>query len=188
MPSAVFPNMPQGVHGLRVTAWGGRQPRGIITLCGSTKFREEFEAEQARLSLEGNIVISVGLFGHALNMECKECRRPKDHVLHDKALDGWHDFVTTFDFGTDEEPSPLKFMLDHLHFRKIDLADEIHVINKDHYVGTSTAREVFYAIEHGVGISWMEPMTAGEQEAVFAKGEAAWQTMQRQQAAAMAGV
>ena len=37
----------------------------IITLCGSTKFKDEFIAEQKRLTLEGNIVISVGLFGHS---------------------------------------------------------------------------------------------------------------------------
>jgi len=37
----------------------------IITLCGSTKFRDEFIREQKRLTLEGNIVISVGLFGHS---------------------------------------------------------------------------------------------------------------------------
>ena len=37
----------------------------VITLCGSTKFKDEFLAEQKRLSLEGNIVISVGLFGHS---------------------------------------------------------------------------------------------------------------------------
>jgi len=37
----------------------------IITLCGSTKFRDEFIAEQKRLTLEGNIVISVGFFGHS---------------------------------------------------------------------------------------------------------------------------
>lgn len=37
----------------------------IITLCGSTKFKEEFIAQQKRLTLGGNIVISVGLFGHS---------------------------------------------------------------------------------------------------------------------------
>ena len=37
----------------------------IITLCGSTKFKDQFIAEQKRLTLEGNIVISVGLFGHS---------------------------------------------------------------------------------------------------------------------------
>lgn len=37
----------------------------IITLCGSTKFKDEFIEMQKRLTLEGNVVISVGLFGHS---------------------------------------------------------------------------------------------------------------------------
>lgn len=37
----------------------------VITLCGSTKFKDDFLREQKRLTLEGNIVISVGLFGHS---------------------------------------------------------------------------------------------------------------------------
>lgn len=37
----------------------------IITLCGSTKFKEEFIQAQKELTLAGNIVISVGLFGHS---------------------------------------------------------------------------------------------------------------------------
>ena len=42
---------------------GGRYP--VITLCGSTRFKDAFQEAQKRLTLEGNIVISVGLFGHA---------------------------------------------------------------------------------------------------------------------------
>ncbi|MCY6485522.1 hypothetical protein OW763_14400 [Clostridium aestuarii] len=37
----------------------------VITLCGSTKFKEEVLQVQKDLSLKGNIVISVGLFGHS---------------------------------------------------------------------------------------------------------------------------
>ncbi|MGM9713643.1 MAG: hypothetical protein ACI3Y5_05935 [Prevotella sp.] len=37
----------------------------VITLCGSTRFKDEFMETQKRLSLAGNIVISVGLFGHS---------------------------------------------------------------------------------------------------------------------------
>ena len=37
----------------------------MITLCGSTRFKEQFFEAQKRLTLEGNIVISVGLFGHS---------------------------------------------------------------------------------------------------------------------------
>ena len=37
----------------------------VITLCGSTRFKEQFLEAQKQLTLEGNIVISVGLFGHS---------------------------------------------------------------------------------------------------------------------------
>ena len=41
----------------------GKYP--VITLCGSTRFKEQFMEAQKRLTLEGNIVVSVGLFGHS---------------------------------------------------------------------------------------------------------------------------
>ena len=75
----------------------------VITLCGSTKFKDDFIREQKRLTLEGNIVISVGLFGHSGDDEV------------------WTDNV--------------KEMLDDMHKRKIDMADEIFVINKGGYIG-----------------------------------------------------
>ena len=37
----------------------------MITLCGSTRFRDEYMEAQKRLTLEGDIVISVGFFGHS---------------------------------------------------------------------------------------------------------------------------
>ena len=37
----------------------------IVTLCGSTRFKEQFMEAQKRLTLQGCIVISVGLFGHS---------------------------------------------------------------------------------------------------------------------------
>ena len=37
----------------------------VITLCGSTKFKEDFERVNRRLTLDGNIVISVGCYGHS---------------------------------------------------------------------------------------------------------------------------
>ena len=41
----------------------------VITLCGSTRFKNEFLEAQKKLTLEGNIVISVGLFGHSGDSE-----------------------------------------------------------------------------------------------------------------------
>ena len=37
----------------------------VITLCGSTRFKDDFERINCELTLAGNIVISVGVFGHA---------------------------------------------------------------------------------------------------------------------------
>lgn len=37
----------------------------VITLCGSTRFKEDFERVNRELTLAGHIVISVGCFGHA---------------------------------------------------------------------------------------------------------------------------
>lgn len=41
----------------------------IVTLCGSTRFKEEFMEAQKELTLQGKIVISVGLFGHSGDQE-----------------------------------------------------------------------------------------------------------------------
>ena len=96
----------------------------VITLCGSTKFKDEFLATQKRLTLEGNIVISVGLFGHSGDDEV------------------WAE-------GT-------KVMLDDMHKRKIDMADEIFVINVGGYIGESTKSEIEYAKEHEKIVRFLE--------------------------------
>jgi hypothetical protein len=95
----------------------------IITLCGSTKFRDEFIAEQKRLTLEGNIVISVGLFGHSGDNEV------------------WTEST--------------KEMLDDMHKRKIDMADEIFVINVGGYIGSSTRSEIEYAISSNKAVKYL---------------------------------
>ncbi len=50
-----------------------------------------------------------------------------------------------------------KQRLDELHKRKIDLADEILVLNVGGYVGVSTASEIGYARAHDKHIRWLEP-------------------------------
>ena len=48
----------------------GKYP--VITLCGSTRFKDQFMEVQKKLTLEGNIVFSVGLFGHSGDSEVWE--------------------------------------------------------------------------------------------------------------------
>lgn len=97
----------------------------VITLCGSTKFKTQFIEQQRKLTLEGNIVISVGMFGHADNEPITE---------------------------------DIKTMLDEMHFRKIDLADEIFVINIGGYIGFSTNREIEYAKSTGKVVNYLEAL------------------------------
>ena len=100
-------------------------PYKVITLCGSTRFKDAFMEAQKHLTLEGNIVISVGLFGHAGDEEV------------------WTE-------GTKE-------MLDDMHKRKIDMADEIFVINVGGYIGSSTRSEIDYAEAAGKPVRYLEP-------------------------------
>ncbi len=96
----------------------------VITLCGSTKFKDAFMEAQKRLTLEGNIVISVGMFGHSGDDEV------------------WTE-------GT-------QAMLDDMHKRKIDMADEIYVINVGGYIGESTKSEIEYARKNGKEVQFLE--------------------------------
>ena len=103
----------------------------VITLCGSTRFKDEFMKAQKDLTLQGNIVISVGLFGHAGDNEVWE----------------------NMDEGT---LTKTKEMLDDIHKRKIDMSDGIFVINVGGYIGESTKSEIEYAKNHGKTVEYLE--------------------------------
>jgi hypothetical protein len=49
-----------------------------------------------------------------------------------------------------------KAKLDDVHKRKIDMADEIYVINVGGYIGSSTRSEIEYAKANGKGIRYLE--------------------------------
>ena len=96
----------------------------VITLCGSTRFKEQFLETQKLLTLKGNIVISVGMFGHSGDNEV------------------WLEDT--------------KQMLDDMHKRKIDMADEVFVINVNGYIGSSTRSEIEYALKTGKKVNYLE--------------------------------
>lgn len=100
----------------------------VVTLCGSTRFKEAFEQAQLYETLSGRIVLTVGGYLHR-----------DDHVAKLMERDG------------------NKARVDELHLRKIDLSDEILVLNVDDYIGRSTRREIAYAQEHGKRIRWLYP-------------------------------
>lgn len=103
----------------------------VITLCGSTRFKDQFLEAQKKLTLQGNIVISVGLFGHSGDQEVWE----------------------NMEEGT---LTKTKQMLDDMHRHKIDMADEIFVINVGGYIGASTQSEIAYALASGKQVTYLE--------------------------------
>jgi hypothetical protein len=83
--------------------------------------------------MNGNIVLSVGFYPHS-------------------ALEAHGE-----DIGCTEKQ---KIMLDELHKRKIDLSDEVFVLNVGGYIGSSTKSEIQYAMILRKSIRFLEPAGA----------------------------
>lgn len=107
-----------------------KRPR-IVCLCGSTRFGDAFAKAQNDLTLDGNIVLSVG---NTANSD-------------DELFTG---------MGTAERRL-LKARLDVLHLHKILLCDEVYVLNQDGYIGESTEREIEFAKSLGKVVRYLEP-------------------------------
>lgn len=106
----------------------------IVCLCGSTRFSDEFRAANLRETLAGNIVLTIG------------CDMRSD--------------VEIFGDMSEEELREIKNNLDLLHLRKIEIADEVLILNKNGYIGDSTRRELRYAQALGKPVRWLEPSYA----------------------------
>jgi hypothetical protein len=101
----------------------------VVCLCGSTRFKDAFEEANREQTLVGKIVLSVGCFDRAASE-----MRAAGNI-------------------TDEQ----KVRLDVLHKRKIDLADEVLVLNQEGYIGDSTRSKVDYALRTGKHVRWYHP-------------------------------
>ena len=99
----------------------------VVTLCGSTRFEAEFAEVNQRLTLDGCVVLSLGMF-------------------HLPDLPG-------YDWTTD--PSDLKGRLGGVHFQKIRMADEVYVVDPGGYLGESTRREIVYAESLGTPVRYL---------------------------------
>lgn len=91
----------------------------IVCLCGSTRFHAAFDAAMLAETVQGNIVLTIGT-----------------HLASDEAL---------FADLPEEEQLELSDDFERLHRSKIEMADEILVINVDGHVGESTRSEIAYA-------------------------------------------
>ncbi len=98
----------------------------IVCLCGSTRFMDAFHAAGWQFTLNGEIVLSVGV--------CKHAEHHGGEALGQEVADA----------------------LDELHLRKIDLADRVFVLNVGGYIGDSTRKEIEYAKSKGKLIGYLE--------------------------------
>ena len=103
----------------------------IVCLCGSTRFTDEMLVEQWQLTKQGCIVVSW-------------CAVPESYFKGPHIGD--HEGV--------------KEIVDEVHKRKIDLADEVYVLNIGGYIGESTRSEINYAEAHGKPVRYREPIAA----------------------------
>jgi len=100
----------------------------IVCLCGSTRFMDAFQKANLDETLKGNIVLSIG------------CNTKSDTDL----------------IALGELTEEKKKFLDELHKRKIDLADEVLILNVEGYIGDSTKSELEYAVKHNKKIRYLE--------------------------------
>lgn len=118
----------------------------IVCLCGSTRFWKQFQEASLKETLAGKIVLSVGA----------AVASDEEHFGH----------------LPEREKAHIKAKLDELHLRKIDLADEVYILNVGLYVGESTAREIAYALSLGKPVRWLE---APDWEALSGAMMPAWE-------------
>ena len=101
----------------------------VIVICGSSRFVDIMAVCAWLLERdEGAIVMSLHLLPFWYS---------KDHIPDHLA-----------------EHEGVADKMDELHLRKIDIAHEVFIVNKDDYIGESTTAEILYAREHGKSIRW----------------------------------
>lgn len=101
----------------------------IVCLCGSTRFREAFDMANKAETFKGHIVLGPGIFPRNANGEWDPTQISVEQ----------------------------KRRLDLLHFRKIELSDEVIVVNVNDYIGESTAREIAYAMKIWKPVKYLYP-------------------------------
>ena len=106
----------------------------IITLCGSTRFSNEMLIKQWELTKKGHVVLSW-------------CVLPDSYFTDDPESK----------YTNVAEKENVQKIVDAVHKIKIDMSDEIVVINKDDYIGESTKSEIIYAINNGKRVKYAYP-------------------------------
>jgi len=110
----------------------------IICICGSTRFASLHMVKRWEFEKDGKVIcLMINVLPDWYSKE-QEWNEP-DHI---------------------GEQLGIKEILDELHKRKIDLCDEVYVINYQGYIGESTKSEIEYAKKIGKLIKYLEPINS----------------------------
>ncbi len=76
---------------------GGATPPKVVCLCGSTKFKKQFEKANSHYTRQGWIVLAPGVFGHADGIELSEEEKAALDKLHFAKIDATNLVVVVTD-------------------------------------------------------------------------------------------
>ena len=110
----------------------------IITLCGSSRFCAEMAILAWEFEKGGAIALGLHLLPHDYCVEQGMIPDADGNIHHIGEQEG------------------VEQQMDALHFKKIEMADSIFIVNIGGYIGSSTAREIAYAKHLGKRISYLE--------------------------------
>jgi hypothetical protein len=101
----------------------------IVCFCGSTRFANTFMIERWKLEKQGIITLGINILPNGY-------------------------FTDTDHHGAEQEG--VKDILDDLHKRKIDISDEVVILNVGGYIGDSTKSELDYTVKIGKPVVYFE--------------------------------
>lgn len=125
----------------------------IITLCGSTRFKEDYERAMRDLSLRGHLVISVGLFGHQEGLDMEGPTKKMLDELHLRKID-LADSIFVVN-GRRKHCGNCNKFVEPLNTWKTECPFCWGPLTALPYVGESTRREIAYAQSRGKTVQYL---------------------------------
>ena len=103
----------------------------VITMIGSTRFSNEMLIKAWELAKVGNVVLTWHIFpeNYTINFEDKKYIADQENV---------------------------KDIIEKIHLQKIDMSNEVFIMNVNGYIGKDTLYELEYAIKRGKKITFHE--------------------------------
>lgn len=127
----------------------------VVTLCGSSRFKKQHEEAQRNLTLEGKIVIPMGMYGHLEGIDMDGEIKKQLDVLHFRKIDKSHEIFVVNPMTTVCEKCGNKATEG-----RIFLDSECCYTNivERPYIGYSTKNEIAYAKSTGKAVRYLNPV------------------------------